>query len=47
MQLALGTSSAVVKNIYDISNTLVSSSFNNYAKGSIVLETFIDIDELT
>lgn len=41
MQLSLGTTAVNVKKIYNISNTHVSSSFSSYAKGSIVLESFI------
>ena len=46
MQLSLGTTAAVIKRIFDISNTHVSSSFSSYAKGSIVLEAFIATEKL-
>ena len=36
-QLSLGTTAAVIKRVFDISNTHVSASFSSYAKGSIVL----------
>lgn len=36
----------MINRIYDISNTHVSASFSNYAKGSIVLESFLETDKL-
>lgn len=41
MQLSLGTTAVVIRRIFDISNTHVSASFSSYAKGSIVLESFL------
>lgn len=46
LQLSLGTTSAVIKEIFKISNTHASSEFSNYAKGSIVLESFIETGKL-
>lgn len=46
LQLALGTSAVVVKKIYDISSTHLSSAFSSNAKGSIILESFLPIDQL-
>ena len=37
LQLSLGTSAVVVKKIYDISSTHLSSAFSSNAKGSIIL----------
>ena len=37
LQLSLGTTAAVVKRIYDISSTHLSSAFSSNAKGSIIL----------
>lgn len=47
MQLALGTTAAVAKKIYNISNTHVSSTFSSYAKGSIILEALVESEKLT
>lgn len=41
LQLSLGTASAVIKRIYDISNPHVAASFSNFSKGRTVLESFI------
>ena len=46
MQLSLGTTAAVIKRVYNISNTHVSASFSSYAKGSIVLESFTETEKL-
>ena len=46
MQLSLGTTAVVIKRIFDISNTHVSASFSSYAKGSIVLESFLETEKL-
>lgn len=36
----------MIKEIFKISNTHASSEFSNYAKGSIVLESFIETGKL-
>ena len=41
LQLSLGTSAVVVKKIFDISSTHLSSAFSSNAKGSIILESFM------
>ena len=46
LQLSLGPTPVIVKNIYDISTTHVTSSFNNYSKGKTVLESFVDKERL-
>ena len=38
----MGTTALTLNRVLDISNTHVSSSFSSYAKGSIVLESFIE-----
>ena len=42
----MGTTALVLNKVYDISSTHVSSSFTSYAKGSIVLESFIETQKL-
>ena len=46
LQLSLGTASAVIKRIYDISNPHVAASFSNFSKGRTVLESFISNEKL-
>lgn len=46
LQLSMGTTALTLNRVYDISSTHVSSSFSSYAKGSIVLESFIETQYL-